>query len=87
MADLEQERSWPFLEAYLKNPLSSTVLVFCYKHKTLDSRKKLGKLLSGKDSPAVLMTRTSSFVWNATLVPSGVIAGDREDGTSVAGSS
>ena len=49
VADLEQERSWPFLEAYLKNPLASTVLVFCYKHKTLDSRKKLGKLLSGKD--------------------------------------
>ena len=49
VVDLEQERSWPFLEAYLKNPLPSTVLVFCYKHKTLDSRKKLGKLLAGKD--------------------------------------
>jgi DNA polymerase-3 subunit delta len=48
VADLEQERSWPFLEAYLKNPLASTVLVFCYKHKTLDSRKKLGKLLAAK---------------------------------------
>ena len=57
IADLEQERSWPFLEAYLKNPLASTVLVLCYKHKTLDSRKKLGKLLAGKDAPgAVLMT-------------------------------
>lgn len=57
IADLEQERSWPFLEAYLKNPLASTVLVLCYKHKTLDSRKKLGKLLAGKDAPGtVLMT-------------------------------
>jgi DNA polymerase-3 subunit delta len=56
VADLEQERSWPFLEAYLKNPLPSTILVLCYKHKTLDSRKKLGKLLSGSGTPAVLMT-------------------------------
>ncbi len=57
VADLESERAWPFLEAYLKNPLTSTVLVFCYKHKTLDSRRKLGKLLAGKDAPgAVLLT-------------------------------
>ena len=61
VADLEAEKSWPFLEAYLKNPLQSTVLVFCYKHKTLDARKKLGKLLTGdKKEPSppgtVLMT-------------------------------
>lgn len=61
VADLEAEKSWPFLEAYLRNPLQSTVLVFCYKHKTLDARKKLGKLLAGdKKEPAptgtVLMT-------------------------------
>jgi DNA polymerase-3 subunit delta len=57
VADLESEKAWPFLEAYLKNPLASTVLVFCYKHKTLDSRKKLGKLLASKDAPGtVLMT-------------------------------
>ncbi|RYU83372.1 DNA polymerase III subunit delta [Hymenobacter persicinus] len=48
VADLEAEKSWPFLEAYLKNPLQSTVLVFCYKHKTLDARKKLGKLVGEK---------------------------------------
>jgi DNA polymerase-3 subunit delta len=28
---------------YLKNPVPSTVLVFCHKHKTLDKRKELGK--------------------------------------------
>lgn len=61
IVDLEAEKSWPFLEAYLKNPLHSTVLVFCYKHKTLDARKKLGKLLTGdKKEPSppgtVLMT-------------------------------
>ena len=53
VADLESEKAWPFLEAYLKNPLQSTVLLFCYKHKTLDARKKLGKLLAGdKKEPA-----------------------------------
>ncbi|MCC2544890.1 DNA polymerase III subunit delta [Hymenobacter sp. BT175] len=50
VADLEAEKSFPFLEAYLKNPLPSTVLVFCYKHKTLDARKKLGKLMGEKAS-------------------------------------
>lgn len=34
------------LESYAKNPMPSTVLVFCYKYKTLDKRKKLVKLLS-----------------------------------------
>jgi len=56
VSDLESEKAWPFLEAYLKNPLSSTVLVLCYKHKTLDSRKKLGKLLAAKDSRAAVLT-------------------------------
>ncbi|MBC6989992.1 DNA polymerase III subunit delta [Hymenobacter sp. BT491] len=53
IADLESEKAFPFLEAYLKNPLQSTVLVFCYKHKTLDARKKLGKLMGEK---AALLT-------------------------------
>jgi DNA polymerase-3 subunit delta len=34
------------LENYIENPLSSTVLVFCYKYKTLDKRKKLPKLIA-----------------------------------------
>ncbi|MFV5689937.1 DNA polymerase III subunit delta [Flavobacterium sp. ZT3R25] len=34
------------LESYAENPMSSTVLVFCYKYKTLDKRKKLTKLLA-----------------------------------------
>ena len=33
------------LESYVENPLHSTVLVFCYKYKTLDKRKKMTKLL------------------------------------------
>ena len=31
------------LESYVENPMMSTVLVFCYKYKTLDKRKKMTK--------------------------------------------
>jgi len=34
------------LESYTENPMPSTVLVFCYKYKTLDKRKKLPKLIA-----------------------------------------
>jgi DNA polymerase III subunit delta len=34
------------IESYAENPMPSTVLVFCYKYKTLDKRKKLTKLLA-----------------------------------------
>jgi DNA polymerase-3 subunit delta len=34
------------LENYVENPMLSTVLVFCYKYKTLDKRKKLPKLVA-----------------------------------------
>lgn len=30
---------------YLENPLKSTILVFCYKYKTLDGRKKVAKTI------------------------------------------
>jgi len=33
------------LESYVGNPMLSTVLVFCYKYKTLDKRKKMTKML------------------------------------------
>lgn len=33
------------LEKYAENPMPSTVLVFCYKYKTLDKRKKVTKVL------------------------------------------
>jgi DNA polymerase III subunit delta len=33
------------LESYVENPMISTVLVFCYKYKTLDKRKKMAKML------------------------------------------
>ena len=34
------------LETYAENPMPSTVLVFCYKYKTLDKRKKVTKLIA-----------------------------------------
>jgi DNA polymerase III subunit delta len=34
------------LESYAENPMPTTVLVFCYKYKTLDKRKKITKLLT-----------------------------------------
>lgn len=33
------------LEPYAENPMPSTVLVFCYKYKTLDKRKKVTKFI------------------------------------------
>lgn len=34
------------IESYAENPMLSTVLVICYKYKTLDKRKKVTKLLA-----------------------------------------
>lgn len=36
------------LQSYLDNPMPTTVLVFCYKYKTLDKRKKITKTLVKK---------------------------------------
>lgn len=36
------------LDSYLNNPTKSTILVFCYKYKTLDGRKGITKKLSKK---------------------------------------
>lgn len=41
----ELSRTVDKLEAYAENPQTTTVLVFAYKYKTLDKRKKLTKLL------------------------------------------
>jgi DNA polymerase III subunit delta len=34
------------LESYVENPMLSTVLVFCYKYKSLDKRKKMTKVIA-----------------------------------------
>jgi DNA polymerase-3 subunit delta len=43
ISDLGKESGDTQLNAYVQNPLPSTVLVFCYKYKTLDARKALSK--------------------------------------------
>ena len=43
--DLGKEEGKKMLEAYAKNPLPSTILVFCHKYKTLDGRSALAKTL------------------------------------------
>lgn len=41
--DLQKELGSKLLLDYLARPLSSTILVLCHKHKTLDKRRELGK--------------------------------------------
>ncbi|AIZ63932.1 DNA polymerase III subunit delta [Hymenobacter sp. DG25B] len=85
IVDLENDKSWPFLEAYLKNPLQSTVLVFCYKHKTLDARKKLGKLLTGDKKtppPAGVVLMTSNKIYD-NQVPAWLTAYVRSKGQQI----
>jgi DNA polymerase-3 subunit delta len=41
--DLNKDIGSKLLLDYLKQPVPSTVLVFCHKHKSLDKRKELGK--------------------------------------------
>ena len=52
-ADIDKESGIKQLEAYFQNPLPSTVLVFCYKHKVLDGRKAFAKTVT---KHAVLLT-------------------------------
>lgn len=44
----ELSRTIDKLESYAENPMASTVLVICYKYKTLDKRKKVTKLIAQK---------------------------------------
>lgn len=52
ISDLNRENGEKQLLAYLNQPVPSTVLVFCHKHKKLDGRKALGKTI-GKVSVLV----------------------------------
>jgi DNA polymerase III subunit delta len=46
-----KEKTKSVFESYLENPLSSTILVFCYKYKSVDKRTAVAKLI---DKNAVL---------------------------------
>lgn len=47
----KKDKQKSVFEQYLENPLSSTILVFCYKYKSIDKRTALAKLI---DKNAVL---------------------------------
>lgn len=53
ISDINKEAGQKLLVDYIQNPVPSTILVFCYKNKTLDKRKSLGKLI---DKHAVTVT-------------------------------
>ncbi|MFY0627353.1 MAG: DNA polymerase III subunit delta [Reichenbachiella sp.] len=48
LTGLDKEMGEKFLTPYLDNPQSTTILVFAYKYKSLDKRKKITKLLDQK---------------------------------------
>lgn len=52
------------LLAYVENPLKSTILVICYKYKSMDKRKKITKLV---DSKGVLFE--SKKIYENQLIP------------------
>ncbi|UXX78168.1 DNA polymerase III subunit delta [Reichenbachiella carrageenanivorans] len=58
IAGFAKEENEKILISYLENPQPSTVLVFGYKYKTLDKRKKVGKTI---DQKAVMMTATKFY--------------------------
>lgn len=55
LKEAQQMRDVEKLEAYMENPLSSTVLVVSYKEKKLDARKKFTKLV--KENGVLLTTK------------------------------
>jgi DNA polymerase III subunit delta len=56
--DLGSEEGDKQLMQYLANPQPSTILVFCYKHKTLDKRKVLYKAL---EKHAIILTSSKIY--------------------------
>lgn len=53
ISDINKEQGQKLLLGYLANPVPSTILVFCYKNKSLDKRKALGKNI---DKQAILVS-------------------------------
>ncbi len=48
ITDFGRQEAQKMLQDYLEQPLASTILVFCYKYKTLDGRKALSKTIAKK---------------------------------------
>ena len=53
MRGWQKEQDQKLLMDYLENPMPSTILAFAYKYKTIDKRKKIGKLIE-KQTVSVL---------------------------------
>ncbi len=60
ISDLNRENGEKQLLSYLNQPVPSTVLVFCHKHKKLDGRKALGKSI-GKLSALVTSDKLRDY--------------------------
>lgn len=60
ISDLNREQGEKQLLHYLNQPVPSTVLVFCHKHKKLDGRKALGKTI-GKLSVLVTSDKLRDY--------------------------
>ncbi|MFY0653218.1 MAG: DNA polymerase III subunit delta [Cyclobacteriaceae bacterium] len=58
LTTINKELGEKLLGTYAENPQPSTVLVFCYKYKSLDKRKKLFKAL---DQHAIVMNSTKMY--------------------------
>jgi DNA polymerase-3 subunit delta len=56
--DISMEEGAKYLMQYLENPLPSTILVLCYKHKKLDKRKALWKSL---EKHAITLTSSKLY--------------------------
>ncbi|MEM7552248.1 MAG: DNA polymerase III subunit delta [Bacteroidota bacterium] len=58
MGDLKRQEASEMLSGYAKNPVPSTILVFCHKYKTLDGRKGLAKDI---DKLGILVTTKKMY--------------------------
>src|SRR5690606_33529347 len=70
----ELSRTIDKIESYAENPQPTTILVFCYKYKTLDKRKKVTKTLEKNgvvfESKKLYENQVGSWI-NQTLTASG----------------
>jgi DNA polymerase-3 subunit delta len=70
----ELSRTIDKLESYAENPQPTTILVFCYKYKTLDKRKKVTKNIEKNgvvfESKKLYENQVSSWI-NQVLIASG----------------
>lgn len=62
--EAQELKSLEQLEGYFKAPVSSTVLVLAHKHKSLDKRKKLFKLLSEEDKSGKICLMDSARLYD-----------------------